>query len=225
MMPRAALFFAAGLGTRMAPLTETRPKPLIPVGETTLLDHALALGDAAGISRPVVNMHYLADQIETHLTGRAVALSDERDALLETGGGLKKALPLLGENPVFTMNTDAAWAGSNPFEQLTAAWDEDMEALLLLVPPANALGHRGKGDFVSDKAGRLTPGPGAIYSGAQIIRTDRLFAIDAAAFSMWDLWRPMIAAGTLFGTMHDGRWCDVGRPESLPLAEQLIRGG
>ena len=224
MTPKSCLFFAAGLGTRMAPLTATRPKPLIPVGSTTLLDHALDLGQQAGLARPVINLHYLGDQIEAHLAGRGVAFSDERDALRDTGGGLKKALPILGENPVFTMNTDAVWAGANPFRQLYAAWRDGMEGLLLLIPRDRAVGHLGTGDFLSDTTGRLTPGPGAVYTGAQIIRTDRLQSITAKVFSMWDLWRPMIDAGTLFGTLHGGQWCDVGRPESLPLANALIGG-
>ncbi|EAR53022.1 nucleotidyltransferase family protein [Oceanicola granulosus HTCC2516] len=223
-MLNAGLFFAAGLGTRMAPLTDNRPKPLIEVGGTTLLDHALDLGDAAGIAPQVVNIHYLPDMIATHVAHRPVRLSDERDALLETGGGLRKARPLLGPGPVFTMNTDAVWDGPNPFDMLRAGWDGGrMEALLLCVPLERALGHPGRGDFTFAADGRIDYGPGPIYTGAQIIDPAVLDEIDDDAFSMRLAWDRLIARGTCYGLTYAGRWCDVGRPECLDLAESLLR--
>ncbi|SLN30606.1 nucleotidyltransferase family protein [Roseisalinus antarcticus] len=220
--PEAALFFAAGLGTRMRPLTDTRPKPLVRVGGTTLLDHALSLAEAAGIGRKVVNAHYLADMIAAHLQGRDIALSDERDRLLDTGGGLRKALPLLGPGPVFTMNTDAVWRGPNPFALLRDHWAPDrMEALLLCVPREAALGHAGAGDFTFDPAGRLAYGPGPVYTGAQIVAPATLDGIDGDVFSMRRVWDRMIDRGTIFGLAYPGRWCDVGRPDSIPIAETL----
>ncbi|RYG91309.1 nucleotidyltransferase family protein [Loktanella sp. IMCC34160] len=224
MTPDAVLFFAAGLGTRMRPLTDTRPKPLIPVGDTTLIDHAIDLADQAGVRTKVTNVHYLADQLEQHLARRDITISDERARLLETGGGLRHALPLLPPGPIFTMNTDAVWTGANPFAQLRDHWDPArMDALLLLVPPENAIGHVAGGDFLSDD-GRLTRGPGHIYSGAQIIDPAGLHDIAEEAFSLNLLWDRMIARGRLFGIVHDGTWCDVGRPEGLPLAEKILKG-
>ncbi len=224
MTPSAVLFFAAGLGTRMRPLTDTRPKPLIPVAGRPLIDHAIALADAAGIARQVVNLHYRAEMIRAHLADRPIAISDESDALLETGGGLRRALPLLGPGPVFTMNTDAVWQGDNPFQTLAAGWGPGMGALLLLADPADAVGHSGPGDFIAGPDGRLTRGPGLIYVGAQIVDPGLLAEIPEAAFSLNLLWDRMIAAGTLYGIRLRGRWCDVGRPESIALAEAMLKG-
>jgi len=223
MTPDAILYFAAGLGTRMRPLTDERPKPLIRVGGTTLLDHALAFGAAAGIARQAVNVHYRAEMITGHLAGRDIAISDETQALLETGGGLRKALPLLGPGPVFTLNTDAVWQGPNPLELLREAWDGDrMEALLLCVPRDAATGHGGGGDFLMDGAGRLSYGPGPVYTGAQIVDPAGLTAIPEEAFSMRRLWDRLIARGTAYGLIYPGAWCDVGRPDALPLAESFL---
>lgn len=225
MHPQSLMLFAAGLGTRMAPLTATRPKPLIPVAGMPLLDHALALADDAGVARTVVNVHYLPDQIRSHLKRRpATLVSDEHDALLETGGGLRKALPLLGAGPIFTLNTDAVWTGPNPLSRLASAWRPDaMDGLLMLIPQDRATAHTGRGDFRMAPDGRLTFGPGPVYTGAQIIRTDRLAAVPEAAFSLRRIWQDMAEAGRLFGIIHEGGWCDVGRPDAIPLAEALLR--
>lgn len=217
--PTAILLFAAGLGTRMAPLTDTRPKPLVNVAGRPLIDHALQFCDGL---RVVVNTHYFADQIAAHLEGNAAHLSDETDQLLETGGGLKRALPLLDSNPAVTMNTDAVWHGSNPIDAVQAPWRDDMEALLLMIPKASAVGHTGTGDFDIAPDGRLARGPDYIYSGVQIIRTDRLKDIKDTAFSMWSLWSGMLERGGMYGTVYDGKWCDVGRPSSIPLAEAML---
>jgi MurNAc alpha-1-phosphate uridylyltransferase len=221
-MTHPAMIFAAGLGTRMGALTATRPKPLIQVAGKTLLDHALDIARAAS-PRIVVNTHYLADQISAHLSGQPILISHE-PALLETGGGLRAALPLLDGNPVFTLNSDAVWRGTNPLSALAAAWRDDMDALLLLLPRANAIGHTGTGDFTIDGAGRLTRASGLVYSGAQIIRTDDLAAIPETNFSLNPLWDQMAARGTLFGLPYSGQWCDVGQPESLPLAKAMLNG-
>lgn len=217
--PTSILLFAAGLGTRMAPLTDTRPKPLIEVAGRALIDHALIFCDDLKV---VVNTHYFANQIQDHFAGTNVQISDETDQLLETGGGLKRALPLLDGNPVFTMNTDAAWRGPNPTGILSDAWRPDMEALLLLIPIEKAVGHTGSGDFDVAKDGRITRGTGFVYSGVQIIRTDRLSDIAQDAFSMWLLWEGMLERGGAFGAVYDGQWCDVGRPDAIPLAEAMI---
>ena len=224
------MLFAAGFGTRMGPLTADRPKPLIPVAGRALIDHALAIADAAGAAPRVANLHYLGDQIAGHLAGRDVGLSWEREAILETGGGLRAALPLLGSGPdpgpVMTLNTDAVWTGQNPLIQLAAAWDDAaMDALLLLLPARQARGHAGSGDFLLDSAGRLVRAkgaPGAVYLGAQILRTDSLPAIPEAVFSLNRVWDRMIAEGRAFGVIHQGGWCDVGRPEGIAEAEAML---
>jgi MurNAc alpha-1-phosphate uridylyltransferase len=216
------MLFAAGMGTRMAPLTADRPKPLICVAGRALLDHALDLTDVPQVGRRVVNVHYKADMVRAHLTGRDVAISAE-DPLLETGGGLRHALPLLGAGPVMTLNTDAVWHGPNPLAQLAAAWQPQMEALLLLVPPAQVAGHVGKGDFAIAPDGRLTRAPAQIYTGAQIMRTDRLGDVSQDAFSLNLIWNEMAQRGGLYGISYDGRWCDVGRPDCIPLAEQMLQ--
>lgn len=220
--PFSVMLFAAGMGTRMAPLTADRPKPLIRVAGKPLLDHALDLTDVPQVGRRVVNVHYKADMVRAHLAGRDVAISAE-DPLLETGGGLRHALPLLGAGPVMTLNTDAVWHGPNPLAQLAAAWQPQMEALLLLVPPAQVAGHVGKGDFAIAPDGRLTRATAQIYTGAQIMRTDRLGDVPQDAFSLNLIWNEMAQRGGLYGISYDGRWCDVGRPDCIPLAEQMLQ--
>ncbi len=224
--PDALMIFAAGFGTRMGALTGARPKPLIRVAGRTLLDHALDLSTGQGIARTVVNAHYRADQIERHLAGRqGVTVVTEAPDILETGGGLKAALPMLGGGAVFTLNSDAVWTGPNPLASLAAAWDpEQMDCLVLLLPPERATGHTGKGDFDSDDAGVLRRGVSLVYSGAQIVNTARLSDIPDRVFSLNRVWDRLIPAGRLHGVTHTGGWCDVGRPDSLPLAEALLSG-
>lgn len=221
--PDALMLFAAGLGTRMAPLTADRPKPLIQVAGRALIDHALDLVLGAQIGRVVANVHYRADQVIAHLAGRPVAISDETDGILETGGGLRKALPLLGPGPVFTLNTDAIWTGPNALEALRRSWDgARMDAVLALVPVARATGYRGTGDFMLHPDGRITRGEGYVYTGAQILNPAGLETVPEPAFSLNRLWDVMIAEGRAYGVVHSGGWCDVGRPESIALAEQLL---
>lgn len=228
MRPFPLMLFAAGRGTRMGALTADRPKPMIPVAGRPLIDHALALAAEAGVGRTVVNLHYHGEVLATHLAGREVSLSWEREVLLETGGGLRRALPLLGDGPVLTLNSDVVWTGANPLRELTEAWDgARMDALLLLLPAAQALGHAGRGDFLMDETGRLRRAAGAeglIYLGAQILRPAGLAGIGQEVFSLNLLWDRMIAEGRAFGLVHQGGWCDVGRPEGIAEAEALLAG-
>jgi MurNAc alpha-1-phosphate uridylyltransferase len=225
---RALMIFAAGFGTRMGALTATQPKPMVAVAGRPLIDHALDQAEAAGADPIVVNLHYLGDQLAAYLADRPVLLSWEHGKILETGGGLRKALPLLGHGPVATLNSDAAWTGENAITQLEAAWDETaMDALLLVAPPERTVGHTAPPAFSMDDHGRLsrhsiTGGAGYVYTGAQIIKTDMLAGLSDEVFSMWRLWEPMIAARRMYGLIHNGGWCDVGQPESIALAEQLL---
>ena len=216
------LFFAAGLGTRMGALTKNMPKALIPVAGKPLIDHALDIAAEAVEGKRVVNLHYRGQMIKDHLAGQAIDFSDESDALLETGGGLRKALPLLDGNPVLTMNTDAVWRGPNPVQCILNVWRPEMEALLLIVEKHNVHGHMGKGDFRIDDTGRLHRAPEAIYTGLQIIRTDVLSEIAETAFSMNLAWNIIAERNGLFGTIYDGQWCDVGQPASISVAEAML---
>lgn len=222
-MPDTVMIFAAGRGTRMGALTETQPKPLIPVAGKPLLDHALTIVDnAKGVSQIIVNTHYLANQIEDHLSDRQVLFSPE-DALLETGGGLKQALTLHKTHSIYTLNADAVWSGPNPMQALLNAWDPSkMDALMLLVPPENAIGHLGAGDFHQSPDGRLTRGPGLVYTGCQIIKTAPVTAIDKDVFSLNDVWNAIEQNKRLFGLPYTGSWCDVGHPDGITLAERML---
>lgn len=223
------MLFAAGFGTRMRHLTATRPKPLIPVLGRPLLDRALDLARDAQAAPVVVNTHYLGTQIAAHLAGRPdIALSDEAEEILETGGGLRKALPLLGPGPVMTLNPDVVWRGPNPLSALASAWDDSrMDALLLVMPADRVRGRTGRADFTLDGETRLSraTGPeGVVYLGAQILRTEGLRAIPDRVFSLNRLWDRMIAEGRAFGLPYPGDWCDVGSPEGLTEAEAMLAG-
>ncbi len=221
--PDAVMLFAAGFGTRMGALTRNLPKPLIEVSGRPLIDHTLELVDDLQPTRVVANVHYRADQMAAHLTPRNVLISHEEPEILETGGGLRAALPLLGSDPVFTLNTDAIWVGPNPLQMLKDKWDPaKMDALLMCIPVAQTIGHSGRGDFTRDAQGRISRGPDMIYGGAQIVKTEGLHDIPHAAFSLNLLWDRMHAQGRLFALEYPGRWCDVGRPEGIALAEGLI---
>lgn len=226
MRPDALMLFAAGKGTRMAPLTDHTPKPLIAVAGRPLLDHALDLARAGGARRIVVNIHHLGDQIATHLEGAAdVTISDEAGALLETGGGLRKALPLLPSGPVLTLNPDCVWTGPNPIAALRGAWDgARMDALLMLVPLARAGARLGGGDFTLGSDNRLTRNGDFVYAGASILNTARLAEVAEDVFSLNRVWDRILADGRAFGLIHPGGWCDVGRPEAIALAESLLTG-
>ena len=153
-----------------------------------------------------------------------MALSREEPEILDTGGGLRAALPLLGPDPVFALNTDAVWSGPNPLRLLAEAWDpERMDALLLCVPVARAIGRKGGGDFTVGTDGRLSRGGDAVYTGAQIIRTDGLASVPEPVFSLNLLWNAMATENRLYGLPYPGQWCDVGHPEGITLAEDMLR--
>ena len=221
--PDSVMIFAAGLGTRMGALTKDRPKPLLNVAGRALIDYALDIAQGARLRRIVVNTHYLSDQLHLYLSDRPVQFSDEPARLLDTGGGLRNALPLFSNGPVFTLNSDAIWRGPNPLDHLRANWDPDrMDALLLLLPPTQAAAHSGAGDFLLSPDGRLQRGPGMIYPGAQIIAPDLLHDIPQDVFSLNLVWDKMIARRRLFGVVYPGKWCDVGSPEGLEKAQALL---
>jgi N-acetyl-alpha-D-muramate 1-phosphate uridylyltransferase len=222
--PKSVMMFAAGFGTRMKHLTHDQPKPMVKVAGRPLIDHALDLANAIAPDRIVANLHYKPEPLLAHLKGRSVQTIVEEPDILETGGGLRNALPLLGKGPVFTMNTDAIWAGPNPLAMLQDAWNPDiMDALLIGIPTAQAVGHSGTGDFVMDQDGRLTRGPGVIYGGVQIIKTDLLETIPDQAFPLNLLWDKMLTMGRMYGVRYTGKWCDVGHPEGITLAENMLR--
>ncbi|MFC3613386.1 nucleotidyltransferase family protein [Lutimaribacter marinistellae] len=217
------MIFAAGFGTRMHPLTADRPKPLVEVAGRPLIDHALDLTAEISPPRIVSNLHYMADMLDRHLSPRGVHLSREDDLILDTGGGLKAALPLLGADTVITLNPDAIWLGPNPLAQLLAEWNPDrMDALLMCVRPEHAINHTGKGDFTRDAQGRLLRGPGLIYGGAQIMKTQHLAKITDEVFSLNAVWDLMQTEGKLHASEYPGRWCDVGTPQGVTLAEDML---
>lgn len=222
------MIFAAGFGTRMGALARDLPKPLIPVAGRCLIDRALDLAAQAPVGRVVVNLHYKGAQLERHLQDREVALACEAE-ILDTGGGLKAALPLLGGGPVMTLNPDAVWTGPNPLATLAQTWTDEMAGLLLVAPNAAVLGRAGgPADFRMDAEGRLTRANGAtdgmVYLGAQIVQSDWVADWPEAKFSMNRIWDQMIAAGQLRAVLHRGGWCDVGTPEGILAAEALLRG-
>jgi MurNAc alpha-1-phosphate uridylyltransferase len=234
-VPTTAMVLAAGLGKRMRPLTATRPKPLIEVAGKPLIDHALDRLRAAGVAKAVVNVHYLADAIEGHLAGQPgleIVISDERKKLLETGGGLVKALPLIDADPFLVVNSDNLWIDGpmDALKLLAAGWDEaKMDALLMLVPLARAHCHPGRGDFHMSATGKLRrrkPHGVApfVFTGVQMV-SKRLFEgeLPEGAFSTNLLWDRAIAAGRCYGAVHQGLWFDVGRPEAIRETEDVLR--
>lgn len=232
VMPDTAMLLAAGLGTRMRPLTDDTPKPLIEVAGKALIDYALDQFSEAGVSRAIVNVHYLADQVEAHLGTRTkpeITISDERELLLETGGGLKKALPHLGNSPLFCANTDAILVDGEQdgCDILAQHWDSDaMDALLLLIPIAKTSGYDGKGDFDRHADGQiaLRSGDSApyIFTGLQIITPALITEGPEGPFSTRTLWDKAAERGRLYGAVTDGFWLHVGDPDGLALAEQRL---
>ena len=226
-----AMVLAAGLGQRMRPVTDTRPKPLVSVGGRLLIDHALGRLREAGIGTAVVNVHYLPEMIEAHLAGRddlAITISDERDALLETGGGVKRALPLLGAQFV-VMNSDSLWTehGAPNLSRLLAAWRPESMDILLLLAPRNSLGYDGRGDFDAAEDGTLRRRPqngeaAFVYAGVAILKADLFADTPDGAFSLNLLFDRAIAAGRLYGVVLDGEWLHVGTPEAIGQAEERL---
>ena len=231
-----AMVLAAGLGKRMRPLTAAKPKPLVQVGGKTLIDHSLDQLAAAGVGRAVVNVHYLPNALEAHLAKREggpdIELSDERDLLLETGGGMRKALPKLPD-PFFSLNSDNIWIDGprDVFAELSGAWDPGrMDALLLMVPHSRALNYRGKGDFHLDPhgkvrrrlSGRIAP---FIYTGIQIVSHRLMRDPPEGPFSTNVLWQRAIEEERLFGISHNGLWFEVGEPSAIGPAEAWLSRG
>jgi MurNAc alpha-1-phosphate uridylyltransferase len=232
--PKRALILAAGLGVRMRPLTDARPKPLLAVGGRSLAGHCLDRLKEAGVTDVIVNVHYLADQLIAHLKTRKdlnVTIQDERDALLDTGGAMVRARHFFQEKPFFVLNSDSIWIegmGSN-LKRLAHHWDDAaMDCLILLAPTYNAIGYDGQGDFTMDANGRLARreyrrvAPFAM-PGAQLIHPRFLDDAPQGPFSTNLLWDRAIEAGRLFGLRLDGRWMHVGTPEALGEAEDYLR--
>lgn len=229
-----AFVLAAGLGTRMRPITATVPKPLVSVAGKALIDHALDRAAEARLSHAIVNVHWIADKIEAHLAQRAsapaITISDEREALLETGGGVKKALAYLGAEPFVVFNSDSFWIeGAEPnLARLIAAWDDEaMDILLLVAPTASSLGYEGAGDFFREPDGRLsrrgtrTAAP-FIYAGVSILKPELFAEAPEGAFSLNLLFDRAIARNRLFGLVLDGQWLHVGTPEAIAAAEARV---
>lgn len=228
-----AMVFAAGLGTRMRPLTDTTPKPLVSVAGRTMLDHMLDRLAEAGIARAVVNVHHLADQIEARLAGRtapAVTVSDERDRLLDQGGGIRKALPLLGPNPFLICNTDALWieGPASNLARLLGQWDEaTMDVLLLVASTTASVGVDWPGDFTLGEDGRLvrreeggvTP---FVYAGVGIVKPGLFAGIADPVFRLAPFFFRAAEQGRLFGTRLDGLWLHVGTPAAVAEAEDAF---
>ncbi len=233
-VPNTAMVMAAGLGKRMRPLTDSRPKPLVELAGKPLIDHVLDRLRAAGVSKIVVNVHYLADLMEAHLASRAkdfaITISDERSLLLETGGGLVQAAPMIECDPFLVVNSDNFWIDgpADGLKLLASGWDDArMDALLLLVPQARAGNHRGQGDFHMDRFGRLSRRARSrvapyVFTGIQMISKRLLDGAPAGAFSTNLLWDRAIEAGRCFGLVHQGLWFDVGTPRSIKDTEAAL---
>jgi MurNAc alpha-1-phosphate uridylyltransferase len=232
--PTIAMVLAAGLGTRMAPANGgTLPKPLVQLAGRALIDHVLDRQAEAGIERAVVNVHHKADLIEAHLKGRRaprIELSDERDKLLDTGGGVKRALPRLGRDPFLIHNSDSVWiegVGSN-LTRLFEAWeDARMDCLMLLALASQSLGYQGRGDFAFAADGRIRRRveqeivPFA-FTGVSLAHPRLFDGSPDGAFSLNVVWDKAIAAGRAFGVRMEGTWMHVGTPDALAQAEQRL---
>jgi MurNAc alpha-1-phosphate uridylyltransferase len=228
-----AMVLAAGLGMRMRPLTEKMPKPLVPVAGKPLIDRVLDRLAAAGVQRAVVNVHHLADQLATHLGARAsprITISDERAQLLDSGGGVLKALPLLGAGPFLIHNCDSIWTERtvSNLARLAGCWDENtMDALLLLAPAAASLGYHGRGDFALDADGRLRRRGGGesvpfAFTGVSVAHPRLFDGAPDGPFSLNRPWDTAIARGRAFGIVIEGHWMHVGDPAAVTAAEGWI---
>jgi MurNAc alpha-1-phosphate uridylyltransferase len=227
------MVLAAGLGKRMRPITDTMPKPLVKIAGKTLLDWGLDALAEVGVEKAVVNVHYLADQVVAHVAGRAmprVVISDERDRLLDSAGGVVKALPQLGAAPFYLLNADTFWidAGQSNLERLALAWDAArMDILLMLAPLESATGHSGSTDFLIAADGGLsranTDPAGLIYAGAAILHPRIFRDAPAGPASLNRYFDNAIAAGRLFGVTMQGQWITVGTPDAIAPAEAVVK--
>lgn len=232
-MPQKAMVFAAGLGTRMRPITETVPKALIKVAGKTLIDHTLDRFARTGLKTAIVNVHHHADQLEAHLAMRKspkIIISDERAKLLDQGGAIRKALPLLGEAPFFISNTDSFWVEGphSNLERLAARWNpQKMDILLLVATMTNSVGVDWAGDFMMDATGRLTPREERrvapfVYSGVGIIKPELFHAATEDVFRLAPYFHKAAAAGRLYGLRLDGLWFHVGTPQAIEDVERTF---
>jgi MurNAc alpha-1-phosphate uridylyltransferase len=232
--PKRAMVLAAGRGVRMRPLTDTLPKPLIEVGGRALVDRVIDRLEEAGVEAVAVNIHHLGHLIEDHLGRRApggakISFSPE-DILLDTGGGVARALPLLGHEPFFAANADVMWLNGRDgaLDRLAAAWDDTlMDGLLLIHSTVEAYGYQGVGDFTADPAGRLARRPEGevapfVYTGVQILHSRLFDGAPEGPFSLNLLWDKAIGGDRLHGIVHDGEWFDVGSPRGLIEAEAYM---
>lgn len=233
--PSCAMVLAAGYGKRMRPLTDTMPKPLVPLAGRPLLDHVLDRLAVAGIARAIVNVHYLPEQIEAHVARRTlpqILISDERAQILDTGGAVQKALPHLGDAPFFVHNSDSVWIERNgsTLRQMMDAWNnETMDAMLLLAPAATSLGYSGRGDYAVDGEGRphrRRNGQDApfVFTGVSINHPRLFHNVPQGAFSILKLWDEAEAAQRLAAIQLDGEWMHVGTPEALAEAGERLNG-
>jgi N-acetyl-alpha-D-muramate 1-phosphate uridylyltransferase len=233
---KTAMVLAAGYGTRMRPLTDRIPKPLVTLGGRTLLDHVLDRLKAAGIGRAVVNVHHFADQIEAHVAGRtepAITVSDERGAILETGGGVLNALPWLGSSPFMVHNSDSVWteSGRSNLRAMMDAWNSRrMDGLLLLAKREASIGFDGLGDYYMDASGRLTRRSGEaeapyVFAGVSILKPQLFDGVTERAFSLVRMFDRAAARNALFGVALEGTWMHVGTPEALIEAENHLNEG
>jgi MurNAc alpha-1-phosphate uridylyltransferase len=232
--PTTAMVMAAGLGLRMRPLTERRPKALVEVGGRALIDHILDRLEAAGVTRVVVNVHAFADQMEDHLARRRhpeILISDERAELLETGGGLKRARAMLGEAPIWVANSDYVWmeGRDDALRMVAETWDPArMDACLIVVPKARTAGFDTPGDFFRDETGRLTHRGEAAEAplhcfGVEILDPQRVYEVAAEKFSLFRIWQAASERGRHFGVVPDGYWMQVGDPAALEAAEARLK--
>jgi MurNAc alpha-1-phosphate uridylyltransferase len=231
--PKGAMVLAAGLGTRMRPLTNSLPKPLIKVRGKALIDHVIDRLVGAGVERVVVNTHHHAELLKEHLAKRRdveIRISDETDRVLGTGGGVFKALPLFEAEPFFVHNSDSIWVEGygHALSRMIARWNPDeMDALLLAAPLVNAIGYDGAGDFLMDADGRLARVPEQrlspfAYPGVQIVHPRLFDGCSGGAFSINPLWDKSIASGRLYGMRLEGVWMHVGTPDALARAEDFL---
>ena len=237
-VPHTAMVMAAGIGKRMRPLTATRPKPLVEVAGKPLIDHVFDRLIDAGVAKAVVNVHYLADTLEAHVTNRfdgiEVAISDERAQLMETGGGLVQARGQLGDDPILVVNSDNLWIDGpvDAIKLLSSRWDDaTMDALLLVVPYARANNHKGQGDFRVAPDGRIIGRRKAgatapfVYTGVQILHPRLICDWPEGPFSTNLFWDRAIEQGRAYAQVHQGLWFDVGTPAAIPKTEAIIANG
>jgi MurNAc alpha-1-phosphate uridylyltransferase len=212
------MIFAAGFGTRMGDLTKETPKPMLSLRGQPMIDHSLKIAKSAGLETILANTHHLHANIAPHLKSRGVEVLHETPNILDTGGGLKAARNRL-TSPTLTLNPDCDWTGPNPLTHLLNHWQDDMQALLLLVPIGRAENRSPPGDFTLSGT-QLKRGGNMIYTGAQLVRTGRLDAIKGRVFSLNAYWDHLATSGDLHGTIYPGHWADIGTKQSLIRANE-----